>query len=112
MLLSAAVDFEEDRIPGLTTFDEIRKGAWDQTARLADMAANHVDAAHELSRTRCPGSAAKTFLEREDKELAACCACSAYNDWMIDEWSGRRWRRARLLPVTIVPLWDADLAAD
>ena len=44
MMTAAAVGFDEVSF-GLTTFDEIRKGTWDQTARLADMAANHVDAA-------------------------------------------------------------------
>jgi predicted TIM-barrel fold metal-dependent hydrolase len=35
----------------------------------------------------------------------------AYNDWMIDEWSAGD-GRGRLIPLTIVPLWDASLAAD
>src|ERR1700722_20591807 len=44
MMLSAAVGFEEVGF-SVTTFDQIRKGAWDQAARLEDMEANHTDAA-------------------------------------------------------------------
>jgi predicted TIM-barrel fold metal-dependent hydrolase len=32
----------------------------------------------------------------------------AYNDWMIDEWCGAV--PGRLIPLVIMPLWDADLA--
>ncbi len=34
-----------------------------------------------------------------------------YNDWMIDEWCGGA-ARGRLVPMTLVPLWDARSAAD
>ena len=34
----------------------------------------------------------------------------AYNDWMLDEWSAGE-GKGRLLPLSIVPLWDAELAA-
>ncbi len=44
------------------------------------------------------------FLDAKDKDLALRCV-RAYNDWMIDEWSGRQ--RGRLIPLGIVPLWDA-----
>jgi predicted TIM-barrel fold metal-dependent hydrolase len=32
----------------------------------------------------------------------------AYNDWMVDEWCGDS--NGRLIPLTLVPLWDVDLA--
>jgi predicted TIM-barrel fold metal-dependent hydrolase len=41
--------------------------------------------------------------------LALLCV-RAYNDWMIDEWSAGD-AQGRLVPLTIVPLWDAQLAA-
>jgi predicted TIM-barrel fold metal-dependent hydrolase len=107
MMVSAAVGFEELGF-GLTTFDEIRKGSWDQAARLADMAANHVDAAINFPNT-LPRFCGQTFLEREDKELALLCV-KAYNDWMIDEWSAGA-GKGTLIPLTMVPLWDAELAA-
>ena len=34
----------------------------------------------------------------------------AYNDWMVEEWAGDS--GGRLVPLCIVPLWDAQLAAD
>jgi predicted TIM-barrel fold metal-dependent hydrolase len=34
----------------------------------------------------------------------------AYNDWMIDEWSAGA-GKGTLIPLTMVPLWDAELAA-
>ena len=107
MMVSAAVGFEELGF-GLTTFDAIRKGTWDQAARLADMAANHVEAAINFPNT-LPRFCGQTFLEREDKDLALLCV-QAYNDWMIDEWSAGA-GKGILIPLTMVPLWDAELAA-
>jgi predicted TIM-barrel fold metal-dependent hydrolase len=108
MMLSAAVGFDEVGF-NLTTFDEIRKGAWDKHERLADMAANHVDAAICFPNT-LPRFCGQTFYEREDKELALLCV-KAYNDWMIDEWSAGE-GKGKLIPLTMIPLWDANLAAD
>ncbi len=107
MMLSAAVGFEEVGF-SVTTFDEIRKGAWDQASRLADMDANHTDASVCFPNT-LPRFCGQAFYEREDKELALLCV-QAYNDWMIDEWSAGA-ARGRLIPLTMVPLWDAELAA-
>jgi predicted TIM-barrel fold metal-dependent hydrolase len=107
LVLSAAVGFEEVGF-SVTTFDRVRRGAWDQTARLADMAANHTDAALCFPNT-LPRFCGQTFYEREDKELGLLCV-QAYNDWIIDEWSSGE-ARGRLIPVTLVPLWDPDLAA-
>ena len=89
------------------TYEEMAPGAYQQAARLADMDANHVEAA--LCFPTVPRFCGQSFLEREDKELAALCV-QIYNDWMIDEWCGGT-GRGRLLPLTLVPLWDADLAA-
>ena len=50
------------------------------------------------------------FLEREDKELALL-SVKVFNDWMIDEWAGPK-RPTRLIPLALVPLWDAHVAAD
>ena len=61
------------------------------------------------SRTRFPRFCGQTFAERDDKELALECV-KAYNDWMIDEWCAGD-GHGRLIPVTMVPLWDAQLAA-
>ena len=93
---------------GVTTFDEIRPGCWIQSERLTDMTANHVEASVCFPNT-LPRFAGQAFYERADKELALLCV-QAYNDWMVDEWCGTS--GGRLIPLTIVPLWDAQLAAD
>ena len=45
---------------------------------------------------------------RRTRTLALACV-RAYNDWMIDEWCGDS--GGRLIPLCLVPLWDAELAA-
>lgn len=106
--LSAAAGFESvENVP--TTFDEIRPGTWKQKERLADMDANHTDVSICFPNI-LPRFCGQTFYEREDKDLALLCV-RAYNDWMIDEWCAGD-GRGRLIPLTIVPLWDPRLAAD
>lgn len=90
------------------TFDDILVGCYDQTQRLADMDANHVEASLCFPNI-LPRFCGQAFLEREDKELALLCI-QVYNDWMIDEWcAGAGY--GRLIPLTMVPLWDPQLAA-
>ncbi len=48
-------------------------------------------------------------MRGRDKELALLCV-KAYNDWMVEEWSGDS--GGRLIPLCLVPLWDPHLAAD
>src|SRR4029453_1626778 len=111
--LSAAVGFPDLDVPP-TTFDEIRPGCWIQKDRLADMDANHVDASICFPNT-LPRFCGQTFYEqgvkREggDPELALLCV-QAYNDWMIDEWCAGA-GKGRLIPLGMIPLWDAELAA-
>lgn len=54
--------------------------------------------------------AGQVFSEADDKELGLACL-QAYNDWLIEEWGGGA-GKSRLLPVTVVPLWDPLLARD
>ena len=106
--LSAAVGLG-DLAFGTTTFDEIRAGTWKQKERLADMDANHMDVSICFPNT-LPRFCGQTFMERDDKELSLLCV-KAYNDWMIDEWcAGDGY--GRLIPLTIIPLWDVDLAVE
>lgn len=106
-LVSAAVGFERvDVVP--VTFDEIQPGCWKQTERLADMDLNHVEVSACFPNT-LPRFCGQTFYERPDKELALDCV-RAYNDWVIEEWCGGA-GKGRLVPITIVPLWDPQLAA-
>jgi predicted TIM-barrel fold metal-dependent hydrolase len=104
----AAVGFPpEERTLLPVTYEEMRKGCWDQTARLEDMDVNHTEAS--LCFPTFPRFCGQTFLEAKDRELALLCV-QAYNDWMVDEWCGGA-GKGRLIPLIIVPLWDAELAA-
>jgi predicted TIM-barrel fold metal-dependent hydrolase len=89
------------------TMDDMRKGCWEQKARLEDMDTNHTEVS--LSFPTFPRFCGQTFLERKDKELADLCV-KAYNDWMFDEWCAGS--GGRLVPLPIVQLWDSNLAAD
>jgi len=105
--LSAAIGFPDlDNTP--VTFDEIRPGCWKQADRLADMADNWTDASICFPNV-LPRFAGQTFMERQDKELALACV-QVYNDWIIDEWCAGE-GAGKLIPLTIIPLWDAELAA-
>jgi len=106
--MSAAVGLGELRW-GTVIYDEMRPGARFQRERLLDMDANHVDVSLCFPNT-LPRFCGQTFAEREDKELALLCV-QAYNDWIIDEWcAGDGY--GRLVPITMVPLWDVDLAVE
>ncbi len=104
--LSAAVGLGELGF-GLTNFDEIHPGAWKQRERLQAMDENHVDVSICFPNT-LPRFCGQTFMEQDDKELSLLCV-KAYNDWIIDEWCAGD-ARGRLIPLTIIPLWDVDLA--
>ena len=105
---AAGVPPEEQRnIPAV--YEDFRDGCHDQAARLADMDANHVEVSINYPNT-FPRFAGQGFAERSDKELALRCI-RIYNDWMIDVWCGGD-GRGRLIPLTLVPLWDPRLAAD
>ena len=91
------------------TYDDFRDGTWDQAARLADMTLNHCDVAINYPNL-FPRFAGQGFAERADKALALACL-QIYNDWMIDDWCGGA-GYGRLIPLTVVPLWDPQLAAE
>ena len=92
-----------------TTFEEIRRATWDQTARLRDMDLNNVDVSVCFPGT-IPRFCGQTFAEATDKKLALLCV-RAYNDWMVDEWCGGD-GHGRLIPLAIVPMWDPELARE
>src|SRR4051812_3355815 len=103
----AAVGFDRDDMTmSPITYDEMRPGCYDPKARLEDMDVNHVEAS--LSFPSFPRFCGQTFLEAKDREVAEACVY-AYNDWMVEEWCGDS--DGRLIPLIIIPLWDAELAA-
>ena len=65
------------------------------------------------SRPRCASrtiraSAARSSCGARTKSWLVLCV-EAYNDWMVEEWCGDS--DGRLIPLCLVPLWDAALAA-
>jgi predicted TIM-barrel fold metal-dependent hydrolase len=105
--LIAAAGYPADEITTQgVTFDDMRPGCWQPTARLADMDVNGVQA--QLCYPNYPRFCGQIFLRASDKELALL-GVRAYNDWMVEEWCGSS--GGRLLPLCLVPMWDAGLAA-
>ncbi len=106
--LSAAAGFDRDEVKiTAITYEEMRPGCYDVGARLEDMDVNHVEAC--LCFPTFPRFCGQTFAEAKDKDLALLCV-QAYNDWMVDEWCGPS--AGRLIPLCLIPLWDAALAAE
>jgi predicted TIM-barrel fold metal-dependent hydrolase len=101
----AGMPFEEHTIDAIA-YADMRPGCYDPAARLADMDINHTE--RSLCFPYITRFAGQLFLEANDKDLALRCV-RAYNDWMIDEWCGDS--GGRLLPLTLVPLWDPVAAA-
>jgi predicted TIM-barrel fold metal-dependent hydrolase len=103
----AAAGFEKDELVHRpATYDEIRPGCYDRIARIEDMDVNHLEASFCFP--TFPRFCGQTFLNYGDRETSLACV-KAYNDFMIDEWcAGPAY--GRLIPVTIVPLWDVDAA--
>ncbi len=106
--LDSAVGVPRDEVTmrGIT-YEEMRPGSYQVGPRLEDMDANHTEAS--LCFPTFPRFCGQTFSEASDKELALLCV-RAYNDWMVEEWCGPE-AGGRLIPLTLVPLWDVELAA-
>ena len=103
----AAVGFDRDDMTmSPITYDEMRPGCYDPKARVEDNELNHVDAS--LCFPTFPRFCGQTFTEAKDRDLGLACI-KAYNDWMVEEWCGDS--GGALIPLIIIPLWDAELAA-
>jgi predicted TIM-barrel fold metal-dependent hydrolase len=103
----AAVGYPRDEMTMTPiTYDDMRPGCYDPKARLADMDLNGVEGS--ACYPTFPRFCGQTFSEGKDKELGLACV-KAYNDWMVEEWCGDS--AGRLIPICLIPLWDAGLAA-
>jgi predicted TIM-barrel fold metal-dependent hydrolase len=104
----AAVGFDRDDMTlSPITYDEMRPGCYDPVARVADMEMNHVESS--LCFPTFPRFCGQTFMEGPDRDGLGLACIKAYNDWMVEEWCGDS--GGRLIPLIIIPLWDAELAA-
>jgi predicted TIM-barrel fold metal-dependent hydrolase len=86
-------------------FSELRPGCFDIHQRIRDMNVNGVLAS--MCFPTMAGFNARTFTESKDKDLSLVML-QAYNDWHIDEWCATY--PGRFIPLSIVPMWDVDLA--
>jgi predicted TIM-barrel fold metal-dependent hydrolase len=103
----AAVGYSRDEMTMTPmTYDEMRPGCYDPKARVEDQEINHVEAS--LCFPTFPRFCGQTFTEHPDRDMGLACI-KAYNDWMVEEWCGDS--GGALIPLIIIPLWDADLAA-
>ncbi|HVQ92936.1 MAG TPA: amidohydrolase family protein [Mycobacteriales bacterium] len=103
----AAVGYDRDEMTMTPmTYDEMRPGCYDPKARVEDMTLNWVDGS--LCFPSFPRFCGETFTETADRELGLACV-RAYNDFMVEEWCGDS--GGVLIPLIILPLWDAELAA-
>jgi predicted TIM-barrel fold metal-dependent hydrolase len=82
-------------------FEAMRPGCYDPKHRLGDMDVDGIWAS--LAFPQFPRFAGQTFLEAADHDLALTCV-RAWNDFVLDEWCATD--PARLIPLSIVPLWD------
>lgn len=103
----AHAGYEHESAMRPVTYDSVLPGAFDQQARLRDMDINHTEVVMNYP-TFCR-FAGQTFLEREDKGFALKCL-QAYNDFQIDELAEGD-GKGRIIPLTIIPLWDPEEAA-
>ena len=88
-----------------TAFNQLRDGCYNVHARIDDMDADGIAASMNFG--SCFGFEAGVLHRAKDKQLGLV-HLRAYNDWMIDEWCGAV--PGRLIPLVIMPLWDAALA--
>ncbi len=90
-----------------TRFDEMRPGCFDIHERIRDMNANGVLAS--MNFPSYPQFCGQYFARSENKDLALA-VLRAYNDWHIDEWCGTY--PGRMIPLSLPPIWDAELMAE
>jgi predicted TIM-barrel fold metal-dependent hydrolase len=88
--------------PKSKRFEDMRPGAYDSKARLADMDRDGVDA-HAACFPTLPGFGGARFSELRDKEYAVALI-RAYNDWLVEGFAAPD--PERLLPVAVLPLFD------
>jgi predicted TIM-barrel fold metal-dependent hydrolase len=97
-------DHDDNHVVAL---DDMRPGCWQPKARLDDMTLNGVEAS--LCFPNYPRFCGQIFNEASDRELAMLCV-KAYNDFTVEEWCAGS--GGRLIPLCLIPLWDADAAAE
>ncbi len=88
-------------------YAQMRPANYDIHARIDDMSVNGILASICFP-TVCTMDGS-IFSRPADRKLNLRII-QAYNDWQIDEWAGAY--PGRIIPLAILPLWDAELAAE
>lgn len=97
----------EDRQMEPATFEEMLPGCYEKESRLKDMALAGVGSS--ICFPTLPRFAGTLFLSYNDKDLALWCV-QAWNNWVIENWCSHE-AYGKLIPLSILPLWDGHLAA-
>ena len=108
-MLNACAGYDESEWwMGPIGFDQMREGCYNPTSasrRHGSQSRRGVAVLPHLPALLRPG------VRRAHRQgTRARVRARAYNDWMVEEWAGDS--GGRLVPLCIVPLWDASLAAD
>jgi predicted TIM-barrel fold metal-dependent hydrolase len=89
-------------------FDEMRRGAWDIDARVADMDLNGIYASLNFP-SFLPGFAGQRLQQvTRDRDLAMATV-RAWNDWHLEEWAGTH--PGRIIPCQIPWMLDPEVGA-
>lgn len=89
-----------------TAYEDMRPGCYDIHERVRDQDVNGVLAS--LCFPSFPQFCGQLFARCPDRDLGLA-VLQAYNNWHIEEWAGAH--PGRIIPLGLVPLWDAELAA-
>jgi predicted TIM-barrel fold metal-dependent hydrolase len=108
-IISGAIARPEDRPEPFypLSWEEIPAAAYDPKARVEAMNADRVLAAVLFG--NLPGFDGNRFSQLPDKDFALLCL-QAYNDWLLDEFCASQ--PGRFIGLALVPMWDAQLAAE
>jgi len=91
-----------DRNHEPSRWQQVPPAAYRPTERLKAMDAAGVD--YSVLYPTVAGSAGQNFARLKDPDLELACV-QAYNDWLIEEWSGAS---ERFIPQCIVPVWPPE----
>lgn len=86
-------------------WDEVPPSAYAPSERLMAMDADGVDC--QVLYPTVPGVSGEALGAIEDPELELACV-QAYNDWLVEEWSGSS---SRLVPQCLIPISSPEAAA-
>jgi predicted TIM-barrel fold metal-dependent hydrolase len=93
---------------GPVNFDDVRTAMWDVSRRVEDMTTAGIFASLCFP-SQVFGFAGTRFMKFQDHELALA-AMRAYNDWLIEDWTGAY--PERFIPSQVAWLLDAEVAAE